>query len=448
MDWFRKVIPGMSTEGMEEESEATGAPPPDTHSSDSSDDEEQIDPRFAMRPADSVKNSDDAELVMEKLATRKLSVFGNFFGSQTTQSDNKPLEDLKWRANEKLRIETLLASMGEMYFGINDFAMLRTIGLGGFSRVKLVRHEGSQRLLAAKQMPKCELIRLRVVEHIQREKNILCTFVNRCNFIVQLETVFHDDMYMYFVTEFLPGGELFQHIQQTEGRRLSSSSAQFYLAQIVLVVEALHTRGIIHRDIKPENVMIAKDGYIKMIDFGFAKEVGNDPAARTHTSLGTPEYMAPECIQAVGHGKGVDLWCLGVILFEMSTGELPFSEDDPFSTYQKILKLDYEFPECLWASLSTKDMITNFLRADPNDRLGQGRLLDVKEHAFFMGIDWAAIEDKEVDVAERDRPVLRKEDPTANFMAIHEDEKAWPAISSAQDKAYFDKFVTVNLSLH
>ena len=162
-------------------------------------------------------------------------------------------------------------AMAKLYFGINDFQVIRTIGIGAFSRLKLVQHAGSQRYFVAKQMPKVELVRLKQVAVAQREKDILCTFVNRSNFILQIEGHFSDDSFLYLITEFCTGGDLAQWIQTREDRRLSEDQTQFYAMQMVMAVEHLHVRGIAHRDIKPDNIALMKDGYIKLIDFGFAK---------------------------------------------------------------------------------------------------------------------------------------------------------------------------------
>lgn len=188
---------------------------------------------------------------------------------------------------------------------------------------------GSKKLFAAKEMPKSELVRLKAVSHVQREKDILLTYVNRSNFIVQLEGYFHDEDNLYLVSEFVEGGELFSVIQNSENHRMSESHAKLVIAQLVLATEQLHARGIVHRGIKPENIVIGRDGYVKLIDFGFAKQLSRDPKVRTHTVLGTPEYLAPEMIQAVGHSLPVDLWCLGVLLFELLAGHVPFDAEVP-----------------------------------------------------------------------------------------------------------------------
>jgi len=439
MEWFTSLFDSSDDED--------GKPKPraERRNSSSSEDNEDAGAIKYSFASEAVKEQDDEELERERQQNgRKKSVFGSVFQKEAVREvQTRPVEDFAFSVKEQKRKEALQTAMSNLYFGINDFQVLKTIGTGSFSRVKLIRHEGSGRLFAAKQMAKVELVRLKVVEHVQREKDILITFINRCQFVVQLETYFHDDRWLYLVTEFVPGGELYTCIQTKDDRRCSVFSAQFYMVQLVLVVEELHTRGIVHRDLKPENVVIDKDGFIKLCDFGFAKCIGNDPTARTHTSLGTPEYMAPECIQAVGHGKAVDLWCLGVMLFEMLTGTTPFNEEDPFETYQKILRLNYEFPGFLWMAVAGKDLISSLLQLNPENRLGQPSFRALKEHSFFSSppaVNWTAFEDRTASVASADLPDIDSNDPAKHFMDIPDVEEGYGDLDDKLDAKFFTNF--------
>jgi protein kinase A len=113
------------------------------------------------------------------------------------------------------------------------------------------------------------------------------------------------------------------------------------VAQIVTIFEYLHAKDIVYRDLKPENIMIGEDGYLKMIDFGFAKVV----TKRTFTICGTPEYIAPEILLNQGHGKPVDWWCLGVLVYEMLAGFPPFQDEDPMNIYRKIINTKPKYPD-------------------------------------------------------------------------------------------------------
>jgi serine/threonine protein kinase len=158
-------------------------------------------------------------------------------------------------------------------------------------------------------------------------------------FIVNLEGVASDERYLYMVLEFIRGGELFTYLRSVTS--FPVPQAQFFGAQIVSMFEYLHGKDIIYRDLKPENLLIDETGYLKLTDFGFAKICDG----RTYTLCGTPEYLAPEMLLNKGHGKPVDWWTFGILLYEMLAGIDPFSDEDPMNIYQKILKGKVHFPK-------------------------------------------------------------------------------------------------------
>ena len=178
-------------------------------------------------------------------------------------------------------------------------------------------------------LKKAEVVRLQQVEHILNEKVILAQIDHP--FIVTLGCTFQDDKLLYMVLEYVVGGEFFTHLR-TAGR-FDNATSRFYSAQITMIFEYLHDQDFIYRDLKPENLLLDKDGYLKITDFGFAKRV----AFKTYTLCGTPEYIAPEVLLNKGHGKGVDWWTLGILNYEMLAGQPPFVDDDPMGIYQQIL---------------------------------------------------------------------------------------------------------------
>ena len=153
--------------------------------------------------------------------------------------------------------------------------------------------------------------------------------------------IVNDPKYLYFVLEFIQGGELFT-ILRSQGN-FPEEQAKFYGAHIITIIEYLHSKNIIYRDLKPENVLINVNGYLKLTDFGFAKIV----EGKTYTLCGTPEYLAPEIILNKGHSKPVDWWTLGILLYEMLVGIDPFNDDDPMMIYQKIIKGKIKFPKTI-----------------------------------------------------------------------------------------------------
>ncbi|XP_059076413.1 cAMP-dependent protein kinase type 1-like [Cryptomeria japonica] len=159
---------------------------------------------------------------------------------------------------------------------------------------------------------------------------------------------------------------------------------RFYAAQVLLSFEYLHSRNIIYRDLKPENLLLDEMGYIKVADFGFAKVVDR----RTFTLCGTPDYLAPEILLNKGHGKPVDWWTFGVLVYEMLAGFTPFQDSDTFGTYQKILKCKLRFPTHF--SYNARDLINKLLTPDLTKRIGclKGGVRDIKSHPFFEHVDW------------------------------------------------------------
>lgn len=154
-----------------------------------------------------------------------------------------------------------------------------------------------------------------------------------------MEGFAQDQRYLYFMLEFVAGGELFTYLRGVG--KLDTEHAACYAAQVALVFEDLHSKNIIYRDLKPENLLISEDGFLKLTDFGFAKIV----ETRTFTLCGTPEYLAPEILLNQGHGKPVDWWTLGILIYEMNAGIDPFTDDDPMNIYQNILKGKIRFPK-------------------------------------------------------------------------------------------------------
>lgn len=189
---------------------------------------------------------------------------------------------------------------------------------------------------------------------------------------------------------YVPGGELFSHLRRAG--RFTADVTRFYLASIILAIDYLHRRDVIYRDLKPENLLLDRDGYLRIADFGFAKIVPD----RTFTLCGTPEYLAPEIVLSKGHGKAVDWWALGILAFEMLAGYPPFYDDHPMGIYEKILANKIAFPSHIdpWA----KDLIRRLLTADRSKRLGnlRGGAKDVMNHKWFTGVDWATLERREI----------------------------------------------------
>jgi serine/threonine protein kinase len=271
---------------------------------------------------------------------------------------------------------------------LTDFEFLRTLGTGTFGRVFLVRERKYKRYFAMKVLKKVEIVRLKQVEHIISERAILMSV--DFPFIVRLYRTFQDNRSVYMLMDYIPGGELFSHLRRAG--RFPSHVARWIAAEIVVTLEYLHSKNIVYRDLKPENLLLDRTGHIIITDFGFAKTIKD----RTWTLCGTPEYLAPEIIQSKGHGKAVDWWALGILIYEMLAGYPPFFDNNPFGIYEKILLGKVRFPSHF--DTVEKDLIQKLLVKDRALRLGNLRdgADDIKEHAWFAGIDWQVVLSKSI----------------------------------------------------
>lgn len=264
---------------------------------------------------------------------------------------------------------------------LTKFELSKTVGMGSFGRVRLCRHKRTGKVYVMKILKKCDIIKQKQVDHLYSEFKIL-SIMNH-PFIVELKGVYlKDPKYLYLILEYVPGGELFSLLRSN--LTFPIQQARFYVAHIVTIFEYLHEKQIIYRDLKPENILIAKTGYLKLTDFGFAKRING----KTYTLCGTPEYLAPEIILNKGHGMPVDWWTMGILLYEMLVGIDPFSDDDPMMIYQKVIKGKIRFPKEM--NKDAKSLIKHLLAADTTKRYGclKNGVKDIVNHSFFDEFNW------------------------------------------------------------
>lgn len=269
-----------------------------------------------------------------------------------------------------------------------DFELIKTLGTGTFARVWLVRlrnvrNGDENKVFALKILRKVDVIRLKQVEHVRNERNVLAGVAGH-PFITTMVASFQDHDSLYMLLDYCPGGEVFSYLRRA--RRFNEPTSQFYAAEIVLILEFLHEReGVAYRDLKPENILIDAEGHLKLVDFGFAKKVEN---RETYTLCGTPEYLAPEVIRNTGHGTAVDWWAFGILVYEFLVGQPPFWDQNPMKIYEQIVEGKVRYPSAM--SSEARDLISGLCTVDTSKRLGniQGGASAVKSHPWFRNIDW------------------------------------------------------------
>jgi len=281
---------------------------------------------------------------------------------------------------------------------MSDFTLLRLVGKGGYGKVFQVRCRINQQIYAMKVVDKASIERYRSMENIANELMILRTHAEaRHPFILGLECAFQSESKLHFVMEFVPGGMLFAHLRSHE--MFSEKMARFYAAEVLLGLEHLHSLSIIYRDLKPENVLICADGNAKLCDFGLAAVGLTAPATHTSASgrpvlVGTTEYMAPEVLRRMQCGQAVDVWALGVLLYEMMTGEAPWWHKEQKELQRKIAHTKLRLPS--WFTNEAKTLIKGLLTKEPSQRLGvradsptcQSDFPALKLHPFFRNLNW------------------------------------------------------------
>ena len=270
---------------------------------------------------------------------------------------------------------------------LEDFKQLKILGQGSFGKVVLVKNENNNKLYAMKILDKKYIVKKNQVSHTQTERAMLEKLKHP--FIVRLNYAFQDSKRLYFLTEFLQGGELFFHLRRNSGYK--EKAVRFYMCQILLALEYMHNNNYIYRDLKPENILIDKEGNIKLTDFGLSKIMPPDETT-TYTMCGTAEYLAPEILFGKGYDKTCDWFSFGVVLFEMFCGYHPFKSKGQKIDPNIYLRKTY-IPDKV--GKTARDLIEKLFVSNPKKRLGYKSSDEVKNHPFFKGIDFDKVLRKE-----------------------------------------------------
>lgn len=269
---------------------------------------------------------------------------------------------------------------------VGKYDLYGTLGEGAFGKVKYAVNTETNEAVAIKILDKDKIQTRNMGAQIKKEISIM-KMINH-HHVVGVRDVFATSAKIFIVLEFVGGGELFDKIAN-EGK-LPEEKARFYFKQLVEGLEHCHNNGICHRDLKPENLLLDTEGNLKISDFGFSTlnigDADGDGGARAellHTTCGTPNYVAPEVLGKDGYdGKKADVWSIGVILYVLLAGYLPFDENTMVALFQKIKNADFEYPD--WFTEDARDLLNKTLVPDPHKRI---KLSEMKAHKWMQGAD-------------------------------------------------------------
>ncbi|XP_055343238.1 serine/threonine-protein kinase tricornered-like [Paramacrobiotus metropolitanus] len=367
--------------------------------------------------------------------------------------------------------ETEYLRLKRCRLGVEDFEPLKVIGKGAFGEVRLVQKKDTGHMYAMKVLRKADMLEREQIAHVRAERDVLVEADHQ--WVVKMYYSFQDPVNLYLVMEFLPGGDLMTLLMKKD--ILSEEVTQFYMAEAALAIDSIHKLGFIHRDVKPDNLLLDSKGHIKLSDFGlctglkkshqtayyrdllntrFANDLSpldskrraeswkRNRRAIAHSTVGTPDYIAPEMFGDSGYTAACDWWSLGVIMFEMLIGYPPFCSDSPNETYHKVLhwRESLLFPPDVPISDTAKDLIKRFV-CDQKSRIGAQRgIEEIREHKFFHAFDWDHVRDRPAAVTVDVKSI----DDTSNFDEFPDVDLPIPAAPSSTGEMGYKDWVFLN----
>ena len=259
---------------------------------------------------------------------------------------------------------------------ITDFECIKELGIGSFGKVYLVYHKVTKAKYALKSIDKLDEVNYEEKSYFSREIEIMYK-LNHPN-ICKLYSHFEDDNYCYFLLQYIPKGSAYDIIPKNGKKQKNVKLVASVMKDLMSAIYYLHNMNppIIHRDIKPENILLDENSKAYLTDFGWSNYIRNNRSRST--ICGTPLYLPPEMVTESGHNEKADIWCIGVLLFELMTGKVPFEGNDYTSVKYNIMKINISWPSDM--DPEVKDLISKILKKNPNERLSIEKILS---HSFF-----------------------------------------------------------------
>jgi len=365
-------------------------------------------------------------------------------------TDDEKQDKLKEHASK----ETEFLRLRRSKLGADDFEPLKVIGKGAFGEVRLVQKNDTGHIYAMKVLRKRDMVEKDQLAHVRAERDILVEADHQ--WVVRMYFSFQDPLNLYLVMEFLPGGDLMTLLMKED--TLSEDAAQFYVVETGLALDYIHSLGFIHRDIKPDNLLLDSKGHVKLSDFGLCtglkkshrteyyrdlarSDIPTDQPVSSRkraeswkvsrrtlafSTVGTPDYIAPEVFEDSGYDKRCDWWSLGVIMYEMLVGYPPFCSETPRETYLKIRdwKKTLVFPpEVPISETATKAILSMCQETKARVKCVE----DLKDLAWFKGVDWVHVRERPAAIGVK----IKSIDDTSNFDDFPDVDLKIPVSSNA-----------------
>jgi len=385
------------------------------------------------------------------------------------EKEGLPEEQKEKRRIEHALKETDFLRLKRTRLGLGDFEMLKVIGRGAFGEVRLVQKKDTGHVYAMKMLRKKDMMEKEQVAHVRAERDILVEAENP--WVVKMFYSFQDLYNLYLIMEFLPGGDMMTLLMNKD--TLTEEQTKFYMAESILAITSIHDLGFIHRDVKPDNLLIDARGHLKLSDFGLCTGLkkahsteyyrdlsqaqpidfstrpttsANDSRRKAETwkskrrklaysTVGTPDYIAPEVFQQQGYTLSCDWWSLGVIMYECLIGYPPFCSESPQETYRKVMqwRSTLVFPDEMPISDVARHLVLS-LCTDGDKRLGYPDVENLKKHPFFNKVDWEHIRERPAPIT----VTVKSLTDTSNFDDFPEADLKLDQIDESKDWVFIN----------